>query len=171
MLTEGGFDGNFGNTWFPRSHFCGRTGGLVKGWPAKGGYYTLLCSVAELEFLNLDRFKPTNRSEDTQEEEAHCARMRQLGARWYRDPYEQVDDETSGIEILRLYIGWPADGGVWAIQATSSQSNLKGLGRINNAFTMEERWQAIKEHGGIFYVEPKDCPYLDLDDSKEGEKK
>ncbi|KIL85413.1 hypothetical protein FAVG1_11369 [Fusarium avenaceum] len=171
MLTEGGFEGDFGTIWFPRCHFGDRTGGLVNGWPAKGGYYTLLCSVAELEFLNLDRFKPTNRSENAQEEEAHCAKMRQLGARWYRDPYEEVHDETSGIERLRLYVGYPADGGVWAIQATPSQSRRKGLGRINNAFTMEERWHAIKELGGTFYSEPKDCPYLDLDDSKEGEKK
>jgi hypothetical protein len=169
MLTKGGFNGYFGNTWFPQSRFGGRTGGVVNGWPAKGGYYTLLCSVVELQFLNPDRVRPTNRSEDAQEEEAHCARMRQLGARWYRDPYEQVNDETSGIKILQFYVDWPVNGGVWAIQATSAQSNLKGLGRINNAFTMEERWQAIKDLGGTFCTEPKNCPYLDLNDSKDGE--
>jgi hypothetical protein len=134
----------------------------VRGWPEKGGYYTHLCSVAELDFLGLDRFKPTNRSEDIQEEEAHCARMRQLGARWCLNPYK----EPNGAERPQLYVGWPADGGVWAIQATEGESARKGLGRINNAFTMEERWQTIKELGGTFYPQPKDCPYLDLDDSE-----
>ena len=34
-------------------------------------------------------------------------------------------------------------------------------------FTMQERWQKIKEFSGTFYAKPKECPYLDLDGSKE----
>ena len=34
-------------------------------------------------------------------------------------------------------------------------------------FTMEERWQKIKEFDGKFYAEPRECPYLDLGGSKE----
>jgi hypothetical protein len=97
--------------------------------------------------------------------------MRLLGANWYQDPYAQVEEVSHraslGSNAPRLYLGWPIDGGVWALQATKFQSNWKGLGRIDNVFTMEERWRKIKEFGGTFYAEPKDCPYLDLDGSKE----
>jgi hypothetical protein len=36
MLTEGGWDGDFGVTSFPRCDFGSRVGGVVHGWPAKG---------------------------------------------------------------------------------------------------------------------------------------
>jgi len=89
--------------------------------------------------------------------------MRQLGASWYQDPYAQVEEMSDraylGSDAPRLYVGWSVDGGVWALQATRFQSKRKGLGRINNVFTMEERWQKIKEFGGTFYTEPKDWPW------------
>ncbi|KAM0351717.1 hypothetical protein ACHAPU_002229 [Fusarium lateritium] len=172
MLTEGGWDGDFGVTRFPRCEFGNRVGGVVHGWPSKGGYYHQLFSVAELVFLGLDRFKPSVKSDDPEKEEAHCARMRQLGATWYRDPDHQIRAE----EMLRngdpdtplLFIGWPADGGVWAIHTSLWKSARSGFGRIGNAFTMEERCKIIEELGGSFYADPKDCPYLDLDGSQDG---
>ncbi|KAM0302897.1 hypothetical protein HYE67_011221 [Fusarium culmorum] len=162
----------FGKTYFPRSKFVGSSGGIITGWPARGGYYQLKCSLAELDYLGLDRFNPTNRTGDSKEEEVWCARLRQLGAKWYPNIYHILAEGGDGIEIPRLYLGWPADGGgVWALQSTKFNANLRGLGRINNAFTMEERWQKIKEYGGTFYADPKDCPYLDLDGSKEPDSK
>ncbi|KAM0196770.1 hypothetical protein ACHAPI_005651 [Fusarium lateritium] len=172
MLTEGGWDGDFGVRWFPRCEFGGRVGGLVHGWPAKGGYYSYLCSVAELKFLDLDRFKPSDKSDDLEKEEAHCSKMRQLGASWFRNPNHQIRAEAKlrnqEPDAQPLFSGWPADGGVWVINATLSQSRRKGLGRIGNAFTMEERCNIIQQLGGTFYADPKDCPYLDLDGSREG---
>lgn len=172
MLTEGGWYGDFGVTSFPRCDFGSRVGGVVHGWPAKGGFYAHLCSVAVLEFLGLDRFKPSNKSDDPEKEEAHCAKMRQLGAKWFRNP----DHQLRAGEKLRngepdaplLFVGWPAGGGVWVIHTTLSQSARKGLGRIGNAFTMEERCKIIDQLGGTFYTDPKDCPHLDLDGSREG---
>ncbi|KAI3581820.1 hypothetical protein IWW34DRAFT_729591 [Fusarium oxysporum f. sp. albedinis] len=172
MLTEGGWDGDFGVTSFPRCDFGSRVGGVVHGWPAKGGFYAHLCSVAELEFLGLDRFKPSNKSDDPEKEEAHCSKMRQLGAKWFRNP----DHQLRAGEKLRngepdaplLFVGWPAGGGVWVIHTTLSQSARKGLGRIGNAFTMEERCKMVEQLGGRFYADPKDCPHLDLDGSREG---
>ncbi|VTT66004.1 unnamed protein product [Fusarium fujikuroi] len=164
-LSECSFDGEFGVTWFPRCQFGGLTGGSVTGWPKKGGYYTHLCSIVELEFLGLDRFKPANSSGDPDEEEAHCARMRQLGATWVKDLDSEIENQWKydSPDSPRLYAGWPADGGVWVLYTTFSQTKRKGLGRIGNALTMEERWKLIKELGGTFYAKPKDCPYLDLD--------
>ncbi|KAF5246717.1 hypothetical protein FANTH_6787 [Fusarium anthophilum] len=164
-LSECSFDGEFGVTWFPRCQFGGLTGGSVTGWPKRGGYYTHFCSIAELEFLGLDRFKPVNSSGDPVEEEAHCARMRQLGATWFKDLDEEIENQWKyGLpDSPRLYAGWPADGGVWVLFTTFSQTGRKGLGRIGNALTMEERWELIKELGGTFYAKPEDCPYLDLD--------
>ena len=72
-----------------------------------------------------------------------------------------------GSNAARLYLGWSVDGCVWALQATKFQSTLKGLGRIDNVFTMEERWQKIKEFGDTFCADRKECPYLDLDSSRE----
>ncbi|KAG8677548.1 hypothetical protein FPOAC2_03676 [Fusarium poae] len=158
---------DFGTTYFPRSQFVGTHGAIVTGWPAKGGYYKIKCSLAELDFLGLDRYNPTNRSENVDEEEAWCATLRQLRAKYYRNICDRIADGAYGIETPKVYIGWPTDGGVWALQATKLNATLRGLGRIENAFTMEERWQKIKEYGGTFYAEPKECPYLDLDGSKD----
>ncbi|RGP66173.1 hypothetical protein FSPOR_6793 [Fusarium sporotrichioides] len=173
MLTEGGWDGDFGVTWFPRLEFGGKGGGVVHGWPAKGGFYSRLCSVAELEFMGLDRFEPSDRPEDPENEEAHCTKMRQLGASWFRDPDHKLDADQkyriSAPDAPLLFVGWPAGGGVWTISTNLSQSAQKGFGRINNAFTMEERCKMIEKLGGTFYADPKDCPHLDLDGSRDGD--
>ncbi|KAJ4011853.1 hypothetical protein NW752_004251 [Fusarium irregulare] len=173
MLTEGGWNGDFGVTWFPRSSFGGSVGGVVYGWPAKGGFYSRLCSVVELEFLGIDRFEPSDKSDDPEDEEAHCAKLRQLGAHWFRDPdhklrygrkYRNKEPDASV-----LYVGWPSSGGVWALSTNLTQSAQKGLGRIDNAFTMEERCKMIEKLGGTFYPNPSHCPHLDLDGSSEGD--
>jgi hypothetical protein len=175
MLTVGGWDGDFGVTWFPRCEFGGNVGGIVHGWPAKGGFYSKLFSSAELEFLGLDRFKPSNKSDNPEEEEAFCSKLRRLGAGWYRDP----DHKLRAGEKLRnkdpdaplLFIGWPADSdGVWALKTNLSQSVRRGLGRIGNAYNMEERCKMIEQLGGTYYADPKDCPHLDLDGSREEER-
>ncbi|CEI67933.1 hypothetical protein FVEN_g7792 [Fusarium venenatum] len=173
MLSEGGWYGDFGVTWFPRSEFGGSTGGIVHGWPAKGGFYSRLCSVAELEFLGLDRFEPSDKPDDPENEEAHCAKMRQLGANWFRDPDHKLrfgrKYRNKEPDAPLLFVGWPTSGGVWTLDTNFSQCARKGLARIDNAFTMEERCKVIEKLGGTFYADPKDCPHLDLDGSQEGE--
>ncbi|QPC78102.1 hypothetical protein HYE68_008854 [Fusarium pseudograminearum] len=172
MLTVGGWDGDFGVTWFPRCEFGGNVGGVVHGWPAKGVFYSRLCSVAELEFLGLDRFEPSDRPDDPENKEPHCTKMRQLGARWFRDPDHKIRAgrklRNGGPDTPLLFVGWPAGGGVWTININISQSAQKGLGRIDNAFTMEELCKMIEQLGGTFYADPKDCPHLDLNGSREG---
>ncbi|RHZ53921.1 uncharacterized protein CDV56_106255 [Aspergillus thermomutatus] len=54
-------------------------GATVYGWPSKGGLYVFeACIAIELDFLQLDRFNTTLRSQDPAEEDAHCANMHLL---------------------------------------------------------------------------------------------
>lgn len=45
LSSEGGFDGEYWNTWFPRTEFGGRPGGGLTGWPAKRG--VTIASIAQ----------------------------------------------------------------------------------------------------------------------------
>jgi hypothetical protein len=54
-----------------------RPGARVFGWPAKGGVYTMMAAVVDLEFLGYDRFEPVPRPDPKDpntaaDEEAHC---------------------------------------------------------------------------------------------------
>ncbi|KAK7416328.1 hypothetical protein QQX98_005273 [Neonectria punicea] len=141
-----------------RTSFDNTIGTSITGHPSKGGTYSLSgCSAVDLAFLGVDRFSPAQRSADAAEEDAFCARMRQLGARWSGDPRP---------ERPVLYVGWPAGGGVWAVRRSYvSGSPSKGLGRIANAVTMAERCWVIEMLGGTFYADPRECRDLDLDET------
>lgn len=144
-----------------RTVFGYSIGTTVMCYPRKGGRYTLYdCSVVELDFLGLDRFTPAQRSYDATEEEAFCGRMRQLGAQWSRISADgsEVIDLYSPV----LYVGWPAGGGVWVVKMAYWEASRKGLGRISNAATMEERCRLIERLGGIYYEVARECPHLDL---------
>lgn len=169
LVNREGFLGDFGTTKFPRSEFGGKFGARVTGWPKIGGYYTLYCSAAELEFLGLDRFEPSDRAQSQEDEEAHCARMRKLGARWHPDDWEEFK-ATYEDDTPRLFVGWTVKGGAWALHTTKLASKENGLGSIGNALTMYERCKMIEQFGGVFYADPKDCPYLDLDGVNDGKR-
>ncbi|SPO06318.1 uncharacterized protein DNG_09007 [Cephalotrichum gorgonifer] len=124
-----------------RTEFTAGSLTIVRGWPSTGGFYTLSCDGVELEFLSLDRFEPTPRSQDPAEEDAFCANMRKLGAHWYSSEEELVADSLRGAYETNFMVkafGWPADGGVWALKMPYMDSEMKGIGRIRNAFSMEE---------------------------------
>lgn len=76
----------------------------------------------------------------------------------YKKDIIGFDDET---EIF-IQVGWPTSGGVWVLYTTVEKANEIGAGMVQNAYSMEERCDVIKQLGGIFYPDPKDCPYLDL---------
>ncbi|KAJ6129012.1 hypothetical protein N7471_010229 [Penicillium samsonianum] len=86
-------------------------------------------------------------------EDTHCDDMRRLGATWWRrlsDAYEKgilgYDDEKEPF----IRVGWPASGGVWVLHSTEAEAGRMGAGRIQNAYSMEERCKVIKQWGGIF---------------------
>jgi hypothetical protein len=60
-----------------RAKFSAGSAASVKGWPSKGGMYTLGCSGVELDFLGLDRchdtIRPSESDPDAEaNEEEHC---------------------------------------------------------------------------------------------------
>lgn len=156
-----------------RADFTGGPGVVVYGFPAKGGLYQLYpCFNVELDFLGLDRLHPTplappaTDAESRAEEDAHCWRMRQLGATYYRD-LSKWESEMFSYQfgynpvVNRLKIGWPSTGGgVWVLKGPGTGARVAAF---YNALDMDERCKIIEELGGKFYAEPKDCPYLDLD--------
>ena len=148
-----------------RTEFTAGSLTIVRGWPSTGGFYILSCDGVELEFLGLNRFEPTQRSQDPAEEDAFCAKMRRLGADWHRSQEAQVADSLAGEyqtnHVVKAF-GWPADGGVWALKMPYMDSEMKGIGRIRNAFSMEERCRQIEKLGGVFYNDPAQCPDLEL---------
>jgi hypothetical protein len=71
-------------------------------------------------------------------------------------------DETWRGDDAFIKVGWPAAGGVWVLKTTKDEASRKGVAIIYNAYNMEERCKAIKQVGGVFYADPKDCLDLDL---------
>lgn len=145
-------------------------GASVRGWPSKGGFYTLYpCFAVELDFLGLEHFQEANRTNDKAEEEAHCKRMRQLGATWWASVHDQAmwelkEETRNELDDPMVYFGWPASGGVWVINKTLEKASKMGTGRIHIAADMEERCRIMEELGATYYSKPEDCPLLDLSD-------
>ncbi|KAL6876787.1 hypothetical protein J3F83DRAFT_727094 [Trichoderma novae-zelandiae] len=157
-----------------RVRFSAGPGSTVRGWPTKGGVYLLEgCLGIELDFLKLDRFHDTPRPSPSTpdaaaEEEAHCNRMRQLGAIWWENEEEWFMRKLSepykpASSRARRYIkvGWPAGGGVWVLDIKEDDAITRGAGIIYNAHDMEERCRMIEQLGGVFYKNPKD--WLDVE--------
>lgn len=93
--------------------------------------------------------------------------MRRLGATWWRRLPDAYEKDILGYDDVKepfIRVGWPASGGVWVLHSTEAEAGRMGAGRIQNAYSMEERCKVIEQLGGIFYANPKDCPYLDLPD-------
>ncbi|KAI4246903.1 MAG: hypothetical protein LQ352_006270 [Teloschistes flavicans] len=139
---------------------------IVRGFPSAGGIYLLQnADPVELEFLSLDRFHETSRSNDAVEEDAFCQRMRAMGARWF-DSEEEADEGPpleyrNGKRVGRtqLWLGWSANGGVWVLEIDEYEGARKGIGgRIRNAKNMEERCKFIEMLGGAFFSDRKHCP-------------
>ncbi|KAH9230135.1 hypothetical protein K456DRAFT_55848 [Colletotrichum gloeosporioides 23] len=152
-----------------RSSFGLGPGVRVQGWPSKGSTYILRdCVRLELDFLEVDRFKPSRRSDDQEEEEAHCERMRKLGATWWKSDQALAVAELFGArekEHLQdpvIIAGWPASGGAWVLTKPRIEAIKMGTGIIKLAKDMEERCCLIKNLGGVFYEDPNECPDLDL---------
>ncbi|KAL2191539.1 hypothetical protein L209DRAFT_748087 [Thermothelomyces heterothallicus CBS 203.75] len=73
------------------------SGADVKGFPSRCGVYLHHCSAIELDFLGLDRFEVAARSWDPAKEDALCAKLQLLGARWWPSL-----EEHSGAEMRKM---------------------------------------------------------------------
>lgn len=139
-----------------RVSFGDGPGARVRGWPSKGGLYTLSsCLTVELDFLGLNRFEEADRPQNPKsaeaDEEAHCKRMRQLGATWWPSPDDESmwwflnPEEKWKLTKPVTYFGWPAQGGVWVLNTTIIGASEMGAGRIHIATTTYGR--AVQNHG------------------------
>ncbi|KAF7587646.1 hypothetical protein BBP40_006901 [Aspergillus hancockii] len=109
------------------------------------------------------------RAESPTEEDLHCAKMRELGAkRWESKEYWFLSNivflKGFKISLDVVFTGWPDDGngGVWVLKAAYKDAVKRGIGRVSNALNMKERCDASKSLGGKFYSDPHDCPDLAL---------
>ena len=92
--------------------------------------------------------------------------MRRLGAKWFetnRDELKFMFFRTREDTDPYVSFGWPDGGGVCVLNTTYGRASELGTAIIFNAKDMEERCELIKRLGGIFYADPSDCPYLNLD--------
>ncbi|RYP18791.1 hypothetical protein DL765_003726 [Monosporascus sp. GIB2] len=141
---------------------------IVYGYPSSGGVLVLpYCNGVDLTFLDIPRFEPVERSEDPAAEDRHCHRMRKLGAWKFTSvrEYELMElfsPEELGRKIL-VVAAWPQSGaGVWVITMHVNEAAEKGLARVWNALSMDERCEVVEKLGGKFYHDPADCPDLKL---------
>ncbi|KAI1264382.1 hypothetical protein F5Y18DRAFT_428004 [Xylariaceae sp. FL1019] len=147
----------------------GNTSTTIYGHPSTGGVLVLSpCNAVELDFLGLDRFEHAKRSLDTKEEDHHCAQMRKLGARWFRNMYHyRMMPHFEPLKFRRVKVvvtAWPEnDPGVWVLPLRDSDdAGSEGVGRVWNAVSMEERCEVIKRLDGTYYADPALCPDLHL---------
>ena len=141
-----------------RTQFSSRTT-LVRGFPSKGGIYLLQdAGPVELDFLSLDRFQETPRSDDPAEEDAFCQRLHEIGAQWFEDETEA--DKAPPLKVrdgkrvgrMETWLGLPNGGGVWVLEVEEFEAARRGVGgRIRNAKSMEERCRVIETLGGVFF--------------------
>ena len=66
-----------------RVYFDTSIGAEVKCFPSSGGVYVHRCSPMELDFLNLPLCDTVPPSSDPAVEDAFCARLQLLGAKWF----------------------------------------------------------------------------------------
>ena len=159
----------------------------VFGYPSTGGVLVLEnCNGVDLDFMHLSRFEScqspragstsTSKSTDkdvtarNQEEDEHCARMRQLGASRFQSmqDYKYAKAGMGGEDLSKrklVVAAWPQSrpgGGVWVLAVWLDEAASKGLAAVRNAFNMDERCEVVQKLGGHFYANPKDCPDLDI---------
>lgn len=156
-----------------RTEFTGR-GTIVYGWPSTGGVWVKHdCYGVEMGFLGLDRFNgsDTQRDSDPEAEDAFCQRMEYIGARFYETEYEYNKKQSwPGDERPQLWVGWPRDvpeGGAWALWLSDIETARMGVSRVRNAFTMQERCEAIKMLGGRFFENWADVLRSEPEESKD----
>ncbi|OOF90918.1 hypothetical protein ASPCADRAFT_211525, partial [Aspergillus carbonarius ITEM 5010] len=113
---------------YRRSFFTRNQKTTVLGYPSTGGIYALSCDGVELEFLGVDRFRRTfTERSNADEEDAFCAKMRMLGARWWEC---EVDWELSlmDLDCDVVVTGWPVSGGVWVLRMGGRRAMREGFG-------------------------------------------
>lgn len=140
----------------------GRLGCTIYGYPSNGGVLIKEANIVDMNFLSLDRFRPSRRSSSILEEDRFCALMRRVGATWWASEQEWVDvnlglRERTPQEKRVLVFGWPTNGvGVWMLRFGSEREMPKDFGRVEFAVNMDEKVQVMREYGAVFYEDAEE---------------
>lgn len=136
----------------------GKQGCATFGYPSSGGVLIKdPVDIVDMQYLQLDRFKVSQRSANILEEDAFCERMRRIGATWWPSEREYIDvllgvRERTELEARVSVFGWPEDGtGVWLLRYESEKAIPWDFGKLQFAIDMNERCQIIQGYGAKFY--------------------
>jgi hypothetical protein len=137
-------------------------------WPSVGGLIIAdRVTPVELTFLSLPRFTSTPRSLNQTAEDEFCRQLRKIGGKWFSGhwdwwaKYVQMSRGMTPSEMEALTLGWPESGGVWVLRRVSRWGEDRGWSlRVRNALTMQERCEAIKMSGGVFYERPEENGFV-----------
>jgi hypothetical protein len=95
----------------------------VLGHPKDGGVLITSLSFAEPENLGIDLGSPARKSEDRNEEEEFCKKIRRLGAQWWPDEGAWIDASTQDGDYKKysttVATTWPSNAkgeGVWVLK-------------------------------------------------------
>ena len=148
-----------------RSSFSMATA-TVKAYPSQGGLVYGAFTGAELDWLGLSRLEKSRPSHDPQQEDEFAFKMMQLGARWwkcqnfydwrYQQAWKQAFPWPDSYPPI-MHVAYPSSGGVW-VYRQFSKDDILGFARIAMARDMDERSEALKRFGAVFYKDVEECP-------------
>ncbi|KAI9888349.1 MAG: hypothetical protein M1814_000556 [Vezdaea aestivalis] len=117
--------------------------GSAACWPSTGGVWIKRMSLVELDYLGINRFNNTNKSDNAVAENAFCSRLESLGASFYSLPEESVREEICYNDIVHCYepeircdveVGYPSGGGVWVLDQSSGPRWYPRIGSALNDY-------------------------------------
>ncbi|KAJ0333878.1 hypothetical protein COL922a_010325 [Colletotrichum nupharicola] len=150
-------------------------------------------SAVDLAYLELPRTHDTTRSTPDVEDDL-AVRMLGLGATWwpnwvtYSRHKARIDDDVIYDFHFppKTYVGYPSTGGVWVMQFSPDQNWFDSLGqygkqrmwpempldfhvRMGMVLSMDEKCEAIRDFGGVFWEKVAECGLVakDLDEGRE----
>ncbi|KAF2005048.1 hypothetical protein P154DRAFT_518623 [Amniculicola lignicola CBS 123094] len=142
-----------------------RHGARIACWPSTGGVWIKTADVAEIDFLDIDRFEDTPRQFNTTAEDEFCQKLRMTGAEWWQLPpdfgsRDDLGDQKYACRTVetcfepqiknKYLLGWP-ECSYSACYVEVEKALLKGgetLMGLANAQTMDERCTTIWRLGG-----------------------
>jgi hypothetical protein len=125
-----------------------------------------------MQYLGVDRFADAERSADSAEEDAFCAKLQRLGASWWELPPKwewptlwcsSIDGCVKPDIMGNVEVAYPENGGVCVLripQQWGSRSESLLLKALGNALTMDERCQVILRLGGKRCESLEECEDL-----------
>ncbi|KAI0197509.1 hypothetical protein F4808DRAFT_463715 [Astrocystis sublimbata] len=136
-----------------------------------GGVWIKDLTPVELSALGINRFEDTPRALEQADEDAFCKRLRMYGASFWQLPPQwsegtlwcpAIDYCAQPTKNMRLSVGFPTSGGVWTLNMDHDLEALyyPQIRGLQNALTMDERCEVIKDLGGRFCEDIQTCPEM-----------